>query len=115
MLCVIYVTAVGTLLGIVGLLVERMLPTTSARRWVWCAIIPISIALPGFYRMHHSWSLLAALETVPPVDHALPTVTRIALNPAWWVHAQTFDSAISRVWLIVSGVLLLWGLATHCG
>ena len=34
------------------------------------------------------------------------------LDPAWWARVQSYDSAINRVWLPVSGLLLLWGLAS---
>jgi hypothetical protein len=106
MLCLLYVSAVGMLLGVVGLLVERMLPTTSARRWLWSAIIPISVALPGYYGQHHTWSVLQALDQ-PSVTHASVS----ALDPAWWEHIRSFNPIINRYWLLASGVLLIWGLA----
>jgi beta-lactamase regulating signal transducer with metallopeptidase domain len=92
MLCILYVNAVGMLLGIAGVLAERALPATFARRWVWCIIIPISVVLPGYYRWHHNWSVVDALQ-----------------QPA--MRAATYDTTINRVWLTVSAMLLLWGLA----
>ena len=92
MLCILYVNAVGMLLGIAGVLAERALPASFARRWVWCIIILISVVLPGYYRWHHNWSVVDALQ-----------------QPA--MRAATYDMTINRVWLTVSAMLLLWGLA----
>ncbi len=90
MLCILYVNAVGMLLVVAGVLVERALPTTFPRRWVWCAVIPISIVLPGYYRWHHSVSVIGVQQ---------------------WTQIESYDTAINRVWVTVSAVLLLWGLA----
>ena len=92
MLCILYVNAVGMLLGIAGVLAERALPTAFARRWVWCIIIPISMFIPGYYRWHHNWSVMGSLQ-----------------QPA--IRASTYDLTIGRVGLTVSVMLILWGLA----
>ena len=92
MLCILYVNAVGMLLGIAGVLAERALPTAFARRWVWCIIIPISMFIPGYYRWHHNWSVMGSLQ-----------------QPA--IRASTYDLTIGRVGLTVSAMLILWGLA----
>jgi hypothetical protein len=113
MLCILYVTTVGMLLGVVGLLVERMLPTTSARRWLWSAIIPVSIALPGYYGQHHTWSVLRALDQrapQPSITHTIPDQSLGALDPAWWEHIRSLNPVINRYWIIASGILLIWGL-----
>ena len=83
-------TAVGTLLGVVGVLVERMLPTAFPRRLVWCFIIPISILLPGMYRYHHHVSVVAVQQAV---------------------QISSYDTSINRVWLTMTSLLILWGLA----
>jgi beta-lactamase regulating signal transducer with metallopeptidase domain len=111
MLCILYVTVVGTCLGVVGLLVERMLPPTASRRWVWCVIIPISMVIPGYYRWHHNWSVISALQqqgmTPPPASRLpLPAI----FDPAWWTHTQAFDADINRLWIVISGMLLIWAL-----
>jgi hypothetical protein len=114
MLCILYVIAVGTLLGLTGLLVERMLPATSPRRWLWCVIIVISIVLPGYYRTHHNWSVLEALDhhvMASPSGPAPGTVPLTMLDPGWWAHTRSYDTAINRIWLGVSAVLILLGLA----
>ena len=95
MLCILYVNAVGMLLGIAGRLIERTLPTTLARRWVWCLIIPISLFVPGYYRYHHN-------TAVGPV----------ALNDDFWARIDSFDPTISRAWFIGSALLVLWTLTT---
>jgi len=114
MLCLLYVSTVGLLLGIVGLLVERMLPTTAARRWLWSAIIPLSVALPGYYGQHRTWSVLKALEQHPQqqaMTHAGSNMTFGALDPAWWEHIRSLNPIINRYWLLASGMILIWGLA----
>jgi bla regulator protein BlaR1 len=113
MLCILYVTVIGTCLGVVGLLVERMLPPTASRRWVWCVIIPISMVVPGYYRWHHNWSVVPALEqhgmsTAP--GQAIGTASLNLFDPAWWAHTESYDADINRLWLIISGMLLIWAL-----
>jgi beta-lactamase regulating signal transducer with metallopeptidase domain len=108
MLCLFYVSTIGALLGVVGLIVERMLPTTSARRWLWSAIIPISVGLPGYYGQHHTWSVLRALDQRAPQPSAHGSLA--AFDPAWWEHIRSLNPIINRYWIIVSGVLLIWGL-----
>jgi beta-lactamase regulating signal transducer with metallopeptidase domain len=91
MLCILYVNAVGMLLGLAGVLAERVLPAALSRRWMWCIILPVSVFLPGYYRGHHSWSVVEALQ-----------------QPA--IRAATYDMTINRVWLTMSALLVLWGL-----
>lgn len=110
MLCVLYVTAVGALLGIAGLLVERALPATMQRRWIWCLLIPASIALPGFYRSHHA---MAVSEILPQgnMPSIAGTVSLSILDPAWWARTETMDSVINRFWLVASATIFIWGVA----
>jgi hypothetical protein len=113
MLCILYVTAVGTLLGVAGILLERALPAMFPRRWLWCVIIPISVMLPGYYRGHHAVSVSHVQQAVqPPLGDALGMASISALDPALWAHVESYDRTISRVWLLASGLLLLWGLAS---
>ena len=93
MLCILYVNLAGFCLGLAALSFERALPTTSPRRWLWCLVIPTSVVLPGLYRFHHSWS-----------------VADVFVQPA--TVAQAYDTSINRVWLTISGLLLLWGLVS---
>jgi bla regulator protein blaR1 len=115
MLCILYVNAVGICLGLAALFIERTLPATSSRRWLWCVVIPISVVLPGFYRAHHTWSVAGAWEQQAahtPGTHALQTVSLTLLDPGWWAHIETYDTTINRLWLTASAVLVLWGLAS---
>jgi hypothetical protein len=112
MLCILYVNVVGLCLGVFGVLIERLLPATWPRRWLWCLIIPISIVLPGYYRYHHNWSVLGALGhyAPPSPDHAIGSAPLSLLDPDWWAHTRSYDTVINRVWLGTSAVLLLLGL-----
>ena len=93
MLCILYVNLAGLCLGLAAVFFERALPATAPRRWLWCLVIPTSVVLPGLYRFHHSWS-----------------VANVFVQPA--AVAQTYDSSLNRVWLTISGLLLLWGLVS---
>ena len=53
MLCIVYVITIGSCLFAIGLLAERALPATAARRWIWMAVIALSIAIPPMYRFWH--------------------------------------------------------------
>jgi hypothetical protein len=113
MLCILYVNAAGMCLGLVALLLERAFPATSQRRWIWAVVIPISIVLPGFYRVHNPWSVTDAFEmqTSQPMGHGLGTASLTVLDPGLWATIQSYDSTIQTVWLTVSGLLVLWALA----
>jgi hypothetical protein len=114
MLCIFYVIAVGTCLGLFGLLVERLLPPRAPRRWLWCAIIAMSIVLPGYYRWHHNWSVLEALDRhavgQPPV-HALGIASLSVLDRDWWLGTRAYDATINRFWLGISALLIVLGVA----
>jgi len=112
MICVLYVIAIGAGLGIVGLLVERALPVTAARRWVWCLVMLVSLFVPGFYRVQHNWSITQAFEqqAAHPADHALATASLTALDPGLWAAVQSYDFVINRLWIYSSAMLFLWGL-----
>jgi beta-lactamase regulating signal transducer with metallopeptidase domain len=111
MLCILYVTVVGACLGAVGLLVERALPESWPRRWIWCVIIPVSMFIPGYYRYHHNWSVIAALEQQQPVVQSAEAQSFAVLDPGWWAHTSVYDSAINRIWLTTSAILVAWALA----
>lgn len=116
MVCILYVIAIGTLLGMVGLLIERVLPpSTTSRRWIWCAVIAINMTVPGIYRTQHKSSVTAVLENqvVPShLGHAVGTASLNALNEGWAARIESLNPMIERVWLISAGILVLWGLAT---
>lgn len=96
LLCVAYVIGVGALLGIVGLLAERALPSGTPRRWIWCIVIAGNTLLPAIYRDHHT--------TTVGGDHVHGT-TGGAIP---WLLSATFDSGFEGAWLAASTLLLLW-------
>ena len=112
MLCILYVTVVGALLGVVGLLAERMLPTNFPRRWIWCLVMPISVALPGVYRMQHNWAITPSAPSLgqPAMNHMAGGTLADLVDPALWARVETWNPAINRVWGIASWTLLAWGL-----
>ena len=116
MICILYVIAIGTLLGMVGVLVERILPpTTTSRRWIWCAVIAINMTVPGIYRTNHKSSVTEVLENqvVPShLGHAVGTASLNALTEGWAARIESLNPLIERIWLITAGILVLWGVAT---
>jgi beta-lactamase regulating signal transducer with metallopeptidase domain len=112
MLCILYVNIVGFCLGIAALLVERALPSSFPRRWLWCLILAMSIVVPGYYRGHHNWSVGTALsgQTVSPPSGGVAESPFALQDPAWWQHTESLDKSINRIWLTLSAVLLLWGV-----
>ena len=98
MLCILYVIAVGMLLGAAGVLVERILPAAVARRWVWCLTIPISVVVPGYYRGHHS-AVVGTLGTDASPGGA---------TAGWWGHVQALDPTINRLSMAASLLLVAW-------
>src|ERR1051325_2521757 len=111
MLCILYVNAVGALLAVVGLLVERLLPTTAPRRWIWCLAIPLSMFLPGYYRNHHNWVVNdTPVPTVSDVHQTAPS-TLTPLDRDWWARTRAYDGSINWAWQKLSLILLVWGAA----
>ena len=109
MLCILYVNAVGALLTLIGVSIERLLPATAPRRWLWCLIIPLSMFMPGFYRWHHNWIVT---DTVHLARSATPAAGALTLfDRDWWARTQEYDPIINRIWWTVSLILLLWGIA----
>jgi len=113
MLCILYVNIVGFCLGFAGLLVERALPATFQRRWLWCLVLAMSIAVPGYYRTHHSWAIDQATpgQAAPSSTGQLATAPFAPLDPGWWQRTESYNRPINRIWLAMSAMLLLWGVA----
>ena len=102
MLCILYVNAIGGLLVLVGLSIERLLHVAAPRRWLWCLIIPLSMIIPAYYRGHHSWIV---------TDNTGPVQALTPFNREWWARTESLDTTINRLWWTVSLVLLVWGIA----
>ena len=116
MVCILYVIAIGALLGMAGLLVERILPaTTTSRRWIWCVVIGINVTIPPIYQANHKSSVHDVLEhhvVTSPVGHTVGTASLTALDQGLAARIEGLNPTIERVWLFASGMLVLWGLAT---
>jgi beta-lactamase regulating signal transducer with metallopeptidase domain len=106
MLCVLYVNVIGAFFGVVGLLIERVYPLNWSRRWIWVGVIAISMFVPGYARVHHNSSVMAAF------DHNSAIVSW--MDPAWFLRAESLNIWILRVWLTATALLFVWGI-THIG
>ena len=100
MLCILYVTAIGLLLGIVGDHLERLLPATIPRRWIWCAVLAASAGVPGYYRYHHAFA----------IGGASGAVTYAGLDAGFFSRISAFDPVIGGVSRVVTLLLALWAL-----
>jgi bla regulator protein BlaR1 len=114
MLCILYVNAIALVLGIAGLLVERALPGTFSRRWVWCAVIAITMTIPPVYQANHTASVTEALEhgaVKPALGQALGMTSLALLDPEWWRRLSSYETEINRAWLTGSAIIIVWGIA----
>jgi beta-lactamase regulating signal transducer with metallopeptidase domain len=84
MLCILYVITISTCLGVIGLLTEHALPTTSPRRWIWLVVVALSLAIPPVYRVRHK-----AMVHDASVMHASSQDARLSqlLLLSMWVSA----------------------------
>ena len=106
MLCILYVNLVGACLGVVALLAERLMPATASRRWLWVAVIGVSMFIPGYYRTHHSWSLLHGSDSYVMAGHsAFPLI-----DIRWWAQTDSYGNIINRIWLSLSAILIAWAV-----
>src|SRR5687767_2613828 len=94
MLCILYVIALGTLLGIAGVFVERLLPPNASRRWVWMIVIAISMMVPPIYQAKHRLELTSA--------HGPDT--------SIWQAISSQDALLYPIWMTVSIALIAWAL-----
>lgn len=109
MLCILYANIVGALVGVAALLVERALPVSWPRRWLWCLVIPFSMFIVGYYRVHHNWAVSSAIEQTSAASVADRGSVSI-LNLRWWMDTSSYDRLINRVWLTASALLIAWAL-----
>lgn len=109
MLCILYANIVGALVGVAALLVERALPVSWPRRWLWCLVIPFSMFIVGYYRVHHNWAVSSAIEQTSAGTVTAPGPLSV-LNLEWWMHTSSYDRLITRVWLMASVLLIAWAL-----
>jgi len=111
-LCIVYVTLVGAFLGVVGVMIEKLIPPRWPRRWIWCVILTLSVFLPGYNRFHHNWSVTEALQQTQGTSASVDTHSQLAiLTPSWWEHLETYNRPINIIWQLASGLLIVWGVA----
>ena len=116
MLCILYVNAVATLLGVAGMLVERTLPTTTtSRRWLWCAVIVITLTIPPIYQANHRSSVADVLDHQvigSSLGHAFGPASLTAFDQGLSAWVLSLNPIVNQFWMIASAMLVLWGLAT---
>lgn len=114
MACVLYVIVIGTLLGIAGMLVERIMPpATTSRRWLWCAVIAINIIIPPIYRINHNSSITEVLKQQAGesgLAQSLAAASVSALDGGLTVWILALNPWIQRYWFFVSALLVFWGV-----
>ena len=116
MVCILYVIAISTLLGVAGLLVERTLPpNTTSRRWLWIGIIAIAMTIPPIYQANHRSSIPEVLEhqaAQSGIGQSLATASLTTLNEGLTARIIGLDPFLHWAWIIASAMIVLWGLAT---
>jgi hypothetical protein len=116
LLCILYFVTVSACLGGAGVLVEYALPATAPRRWIWGAVIALSVVAPPFISLHHSapaielWGhQLVQLS----VAHAHGNGTATTLTGAWLDCASApYADLVARLSVLSSVGLLAWGAAS---
>lgn len=93
MLCFLYTIALSTALGLIAWLLERALPATAARRWLWFAAVVLSVTIPPIYIANH---------------HVVVTRSPVA-DTSVWSSISAFDAEIMGLWLVGTITLALWG------
>jgi hypothetical protein len=116
LLCILYFVAVSACLGGAGALVESALPATAPRRWVWCAVLVLSVVVPPVVSLQHSapaielWGhQLVRLD----VGHAHGAASSGLLSPAWLDCSRApYADLFGRLSGLATVVLLAWGAAS---
>ena len=111
MLCILYVTAITACLGAVAQLIERALPVTASRRWLWCAVIAISVAIPGYYRSHHTWAVPGIGVEPTTAAYVTSDNSMSGVVARIWSAVEIVNPLIHPVWYAMSAAILLWGAA----
>ena len=95
LLCISYFLVVGAVLGVVGVLVEHALPSNVPRRWVWLALIPLSVALPILASIHHNGSA----ESIA-----------VHVDRNWWDCSASYGQVTLKLWWLSVVALIGWGV-----
>ncbi len=114
MLCILYVNAIGALLGLAALLVERVLPGSAPRRLVWFLAIGLTTAIPPLYLANHHSAIVNVIDhaSAPPSLVAPASMAWMPASfPDWIGRMQVFTPFIVRVSLFISATILLLVIA----
>lgn len=95
MVCILYVTGLTALLGIIALLAEQTLPERAPRRWLWFAAVMLSVTIPPIYTAKHRLLLEVDAGNAATV----------------WSHISIVDSIVMKLWLLTTISLAIWGVA----
>jgi hypothetical protein len=110
-LCLLYFVVVGSWLGAAGLLVERALPRSAPRRWIWCVTLVVSVGLPMLLSATHSSHVIGLwgheVARMPAADRSLGD------GASWTLHnlldcSASFSQDLFRIWLIGTALVLAW-------
>jgi hypothetical protein len=110
-LCLLYFFLVGSWLSAAGLLVEHALPRSVPRRWIWCATLVTSVALPILLSASHSSHVIGLWGyEVLRMPAAPPTVGAGAASTlrSWLDCTADFSQDLFRIWLIGTALVLAW-------
>ncbi len=118
MLCIVYVIVLSAGLGFAGFLAEQAMPHRWPRRWIWCAVIVLSILAPPISRARHTVPLVsmqagdlasAHVESTRASSavHSQPRAARGVL-----LGVSQVDGYVWPLWAFASALLLVWGCAS---
>jgi bla regulator protein blaR1 len=113
-LCLLYFFAVGAWLSAAGVLAEHALPRSAPRRWIWCAAMLLSVALPMLLSATHSSHVIAlwGREVVRmPAAHGMTGGDSPSTLRAWLDCNAAFGQVLLRIWLAGTVLVLAWAAA----
>jgi len=111
MLCIVYVLAVGSVLSLVGLLVDYALPKSVARRWLWATTMVASVVVPGaFVFVHRS----AHIEIWGHRFLEAPTAD-VTRDWPLWVAIAKWAPLLPELWFVWSSVLMVLTVGALAG
>ena len=110
-LCLLYFFAVGSWLGAAGLLVERALPRSAPRRWIWCATLVTSVVLPILLSVSHSSHVIGLwgheVVRMPAAHRSSGAGASLTLHNLLDCSAD-FSQDLFRIWLVGTALVLAW-------
>ncbi|HYD52980.1 MAG TPA: M56 family metallopeptidase [Gemmatimonadaceae bacterium] len=112
-LCLLYFVAFGAVASAAGSLLERALPARAPRRWLWSAILVVSVVVPMLTSVYHHAAAVAVLgQRVLALPSIAPggTVGGLRLDPGWLHCDSPLGAMVMQGWLGSILVLALLGL-----